>query len=46
MALDPTGQGTAHWTQRWEQALNAFDSDSTAASAAREQHDNTTQLHR
>ncbi len=25
MALDPTGQGRARWTQRWKQALNAFD---------------------
>ena len=25
MALDPTGRGTARWTQRWKQALNAFD---------------------
>lgn len=25
MALDPTGKGRARWTQRWKQALNAFD---------------------
>jgi transposase-like protein len=25
MALDPTGKGQARWTQRWKQALNAFD---------------------
>lgn len=25
MALDPTGRGRARWTQRWKQALNAFD---------------------
>lgn len=25
MALDPTGKGTARWTQRWKGALNAFD---------------------
>ena len=25
MALDPTGQGRARWTQRWKPALNAFD---------------------
>ena len=25
MAVDPTGRGTARWTQRWKQALNAFD---------------------
>lgn len=25
MALDPTGQGRARWTQRWKGALNAFD---------------------
>ena len=25
MALDPTGKGRARWTQRWKEALNAFD---------------------
>lgn len=25
MALDPTGRGRTRWTQRWKQALNAFD---------------------
>lgn len=25
MALDPTGKGRARWTQRWKQALNAFE---------------------
>ena len=25
MALDPTGERRARWTQRWKQALNAFD---------------------
>ena len=25
MALDPTGQGRARWTQRWKGALNAFE---------------------
>ncbi|MGB4777534.1 MAG: IS256 family transposase [Microbacterium sp.] len=25
MALDPTGRGRSRWTQRWKQALNAFD---------------------
>lgn len=25
MALDPSGKGRARWTQRWKEALNAFD---------------------
>lgn len=25
MGLDPTGKGRARWTQRWNDALNAFD---------------------
>ncbi len=25
IALDPTGKGRARWTQRWKDALNAFE---------------------
>ena len=46
MALDPTGKGRARWTQRWKQALNAFDItfDGRLSAARRQQHNN--QLHR
>jgi transposase-like protein len=47
MALDPTGKGRARWTQRWKQALNAFDiTFDGRLSAARRSNNTTNQLHR
>ena len=46
MALDPTGKGRARWTQRWKQALNAFDIIFDWRLSAYRRSPTTTQLHR
>lgn len=48
MALDPTGKGRARWTQRWKQALNAFDIrfDGRLSAASQPATKTKTQLHR